>query len=59
MKMLISVSTIIYNMSSFHQFYRTYQGAIINIVLKDKSSSDEVCISTDTMINNRQGLKKL
>lgn len=56
--MLTFVSPVIYNTSSFQQLYRLYQGTIINTVLKEKSSSDEVHISTDTRINCGQEFKE-
>lgn len=56
--MLTFVSPVIYNTSSFQQLYRLYQGTIINTVLKGKSSSDEVHISTDTRINCGQEFKE-
>lgn len=58
MKMLDSVSTVIFNTSSFQQLYRMYQGTIINTVLKGKPSSDEVHIITDTRINCGQEFKE-
>lgn len=56
--MLTFVSPVIYNTSSFQQLYRLCQGTIINTVLKGKSSSDEVHISTDTRINCGQEFKE-
>lgn len=45
-KVPISVSTVIYNVSSFQHFYRAYQNAIISIALNGKPPSEEV--HTDT-----------
>lgn len=60
--MLISVPTVIYNVSSFQPFYRTYQEIIINISLKDKPPSDEVYTDTkhtDIQLIIVKDLKKL